>query len=69
MKTTLLPDYREIEIPVSIATLKEFLEPLLYTLGYVKDDEEILKLKSDITAPILITVCLKRQQQVEVLHH
>lgn len=62
-----LPDYREIEIPISIETLKEFIEPLLYQLGYVRDDEEILKLKSNITQPILVTVCLKKQQQVEVL--
>lgn len=64
-----VPDYREIEIPVSIETLKEFMEPLLYQLGYVKDDEEILKLKSNITSPVMVTVCLKRQQQVEVIQH
>lgn len=64
-----LPDYREIEIPVSIDTLKEFMEPLLYQLGYVKDNEEILKLKSDINKPILITVCLKKIQEVEVIEH
>lgn len=62
----MLPDYREIEIPVSIQTLKEFMEPLLYQLGYVRDDEEILKIRSDITEPILITVCVKKHQEVVV---
>lgn len=66
---TTVPDYREIEIPISIETLKEFIEPLLYQLGYVKDDEEILKLKSNITQPVLVTVCLKKQQQVEVISY
>lgn len=68
MKT--LPDYREIEVPIPISALSNYLEPLLYQLGYVHDHEEILKAEGmNIAGDIWVKIKLKKRQEVELIQH
>lgn len=66
-----LPDYREIEIPLTVSSLKNFIEPLLYQLGFVRDDEEIISLQEieRLNNIVMIRVKLKRPQELEIIKY
>ncbi len=64
------PDYREIELPISIKALQDYMEPLLYQAGYVKGNEEIIKLESrDSPDVIWISIRIKKRRPVEIIEH
>ena len=63
-----VPDYREIEIPISMKTILECLEPLLYTMGYVNDNEEIINIEAPIEG-FMYKIKIKKNQPVEVIEH
>ena len=63
-----VPDYREIEIPISMKTILECLEPLLYTMGYVNDDEEIINIEAP-TEGFMYKIKIKKNLPVEVIEH
>ena len=63
-----VPDYREIEIPISMKTILECLEPLLYTMGYVNDNEEIIKIEAP-NEGFMYKIKIKKNQPVEIIEH
>lgn len=63
-----LPAYREIEIPISVKTIQECLEPLLYTMGYVYDNEEIIGIESP-SQGCMYKIKIKKQLPVEIIEH
>ena len=68
-----VPDYREIEVPISISNIKDQVSALLYAAGYVHDDEDII----DLIFPeagmedthIMIKIKIKKNRPVEVIEH
>lgn len=68
-----VPDYREIQVPVSLKSLKNYIEPLLCTTGMVRDNEEILSVdfgpEVEVWDTLWITIKVKKHQEVEVFKH
>lgn len=73
MKTLPLPDYREVEIPISKDIIVSQVAAFLYAAGYVNDDEEVIDIifnKEEINdTTVGTTLKIKKHQQVEVLNY
>lgn len=73
MKT--LPDYREIETVINRQTIVDQVAAFLYAAGYVHDNEHVTNIQfkelfgeSDVEL-VPIKICLKKQQEIEVIEH
>lgn len=68
-----LPDYREIELTLNRQQIVDQVAALLYALGIVRDDEHVSNIQfkdlfgSSTTELAPIKVCIKKQQQIEVI--
>ena len=60
-------DYHEIEIPMTLSSIKSYLEPVLCSSGLVHDNEEVVGLRfpENLNEHVWVTVCVKKRQQVE----
>jgi hypothetical protein len=69
MKT--LPDYREIELPITLNSLKNYIEPLLCTANIVRDGEEVVGIEflSEVGSDFNIRVKIKKHQEIELIQH
>lgn len=63
-----MDEYHEIEIFVSLASLRNYIEPLLYTSGIIMDDEELLSVafKDDHPDIFPIILKLKKRQPITI---
>jgi hypothetical protein len=78
MQKVPLPDYREIEVNISVANIKDQVAALFYATGLVFDNETVVDLelgRGDFgigyvnTDVIPVTFRLKKHQQVDLVKH
>jgi hypothetical protein len=71
---TKVPDYREIELTINRQTIVDQVAAYLYAMGIVHDNEHVTNIQfkelfgASTTELAPIKVCLKKQQEVEVIH-
>lgn len=63
------PDYREIEVPMTLKSLRNYVEPLLHTAGIMHGKEEIVGLSflDNLPDTFMVKVCIKKPQEVVII--
>jgi hypothetical protein len=68
---TKVPDYREIEVPMTLKSLRNYVEPLLHTSGMLQGKEEIVGLSflDNLPDTFMVKVCIKKPQELVVINN